>query len=150
MTNTNKAPRLVRAIRIDPFAQTVEEVQHNAADYTAIYDQLSVPDHKVSCFTIVGIDERENGDSIFVDDEGLLKGNTHFFQWQGYAQPLAGCGLILGCDNAGDSVACSISLEEARAKVSFLGLGSGDAVLAANPTRIYELNDDLTPGKRIY
>jgi hypothetical protein len=101
----------MRAILIDPVAKTVTEVEHTD-DYRDIYKHL-----ECDLFTVVGIDEV---DSVFIDDEGLLKDEPGpFFALAGYPQPLAGRGLILGCDEEGESIAARMSLDEARAMVSF-------------------------------
>lgn len=105
----------MKAILIDPFDETVTEVEHNG-DYRHIYTLLSHPEHKVDCFTIVQITQ---GDAIFVDDEGLLKDPKHFFVWKGYPQPLAGKGLILGTNDEGDSVDVVTTVDEVKKRVSF-------------------------------
>jgi len=104
----------MRAILIDPVAETVMEVEHNG-DYRNIYDLIDC-----ETFTVVGID---NDDAIYVDDEGLLKDDPkHFFMFSGYAQPLAGKGLILGTDEEGNSVSPIISIEEVIERVTFVRL----------------------------
>jgi hypothetical protein len=58
---------------------------------------------------------------VFVDDEGLVNGqHQHFFVVDGYPQPLAGKGLVLGVDQEGDSVTPSVSLEQMRKMVTFV------------------------------
>src|SRR5512143_3417531 len=106
----------MKAILIDPFDETVTEVEHNG-DYRQIYTLLSHPEHKVDCFTVVQIHQ---GDAIFVDDEGLLKNPKRFFVWKGYPQPLAGKGLILGTDDEGNSVDAVATVDEVKKRVSFV------------------------------
>jgi hypothetical protein len=110
--------KYVRAILIDPVAKTVTEVEHDAKDFTDIHRLLSDPENglKVGCFTAVGIDRHHH---VFVDDNGLLEDPKHFFEWKGYGQPLAGRGLVLATDEAGDTVAAMISLDAVKAAVSF-------------------------------
>lgn len=105
----------MKAILIDPFNETVTEVEHNG-DYRHIYELLSHPEHPVDCFTVVGI---EHNDAIFVDDEGLLKDPKHFFVWEDYAQPLAGRGLVLGTNDEGDSISPKSKIEDVKKRVSF-------------------------------
>lgn len=105
----------MKAILIDPFDETVTEVEHNG-DYRQIYTLLSHPEHPVSCFTVVQI---ENNDAIFVDDEGLLKDPKYFFSYEGYPQPLAGKGLILGTNDEGDSVDVVTTVDDIKKRVSF-------------------------------
>lgn len=105
----------MKAILIDPFNETVTEVEHNG-DYKNIYKLLSHPEHPVSLFTVVNI---EHNDAIFLDDEGLLKDPKHFFVWEGYEQPLAGKGLVLGTNDEGDSISPVSTLNDIRKRVSF-------------------------------
>lgn len=97
-----KVPELVREIEIDKGIE-------------AIYAALTHPEHEVTCFDVVRINNENDG--IFVDDDGLYKHNDRFFLWKGYPQPLAGRGLILGCDEEGESIAPSVSLEAVRRSV---------------------------------
>jgi hypothetical protein len=106
----------MKAILIDPFNKTVTEVEHNG-NYKHIYELLSHETHPVDCFTAVGID---NGDTIFVDDEGLFKEPTEFFVYLGYDQPLAGKGLVLGCNDDGDSVAPVSTLEQVKKHIVWM------------------------------
>lgn len=98
----------MKAYLIDPFAKTFEIVEYSG-NYRQIYEYI-----KAGSFDVAAM---ENGDGIFVDDEGLLKpldeqeyfvvrtreGQTHF---------LAGRALILGCDDNGDSIAPVGAFEE--------------------------------------
>jgi hypothetical protein len=102
----------MRAILIDPYNETISEVEHTGG-IDSIYKLLSGPERKVGTFTIVGLGK---GETLYVDDEGLLHNPTHFFQWQGYHQPLAGRGLILGSKRSEDA-ATKLSLDEAKARV---------------------------------
>lgn len=99
------------AILIDPFNKTITEVVWNG-DFHHIY-QL------IDCETYDCARINRQGDAIFVDDEGLFKEEQCFFKHDDYPQPLAGKGLILGCDAEGESIMPSISLAEAQEKISF-------------------------------
>lgn len=100
----------MKAILIDPFEQTVKEVQYSG-DFNQIYDLIDA-----QTFDVARIGR---GDGIFVDDEGLLNAPTHFFEHSEYPSPLAGKGLIVGCDHQGESVSCKTTVEEVKAKVTF-------------------------------
>lgn len=125
----------MKAILIDPYSafenigdgllqitphRAVREIEIESG-IDAIYEALSTEQNPVTCFDVCRI---ADGDGIFVDDEGLLKPCDHFFIWKDYPQPLAGRGLILGCDEEGNSVAPRVTLEEARkaALVGYLSL----------------------------
>jgi hypothetical protein len=100
----------MKAILINPFDKTITEVDYDG-DFMHIYDLIDA-----GCFGCARISE---GDGIFIDDDGLLKNPTHFFLHSEYHSPLAGKGLILGCDDQGEAVSCKTTVEEVRAKVSF-------------------------------
>ena len=108
----------MKAILIDPENHTVTEVEYNG-NYKHIYELIGC-----ETFTVVDIGRDNNGltHSIFVDDEGLLNNPRYFFIWNGYQQPLAGKGLILGCDEEGETVAATLDLEAVRLNVSFTEL----------------------------
>jgi hypothetical protein len=86
------------AYLIDPATRSLKEVAYSG-DYHDIYKLCDY-----STFTTVEL--TTDHDTAFVDDEGLIKGPVYqFFGFKGYAQPLAGKGLILGTDDEGDSIA---------------------------------------------
>jgi hypothetical protein len=100
----------MKAILIDPFEQTVKEVDYSG-DFRDIYKLIDA-----ECFDCARI---KGTDGIFVDDEGLLNAPTHFFEHSEYPSPLAGKGLIVGCDEEGESADCKTTLDEVKAKVTF-------------------------------
>lgn len=102
----------MRAILIDPFKHSITEVEYSG-NYQDIYNLIDC-----DTFTIAPITHR--GDAIFVDDEGLFKPEQAFFKHDGYPQPLAGKGLILGCDEEGETVEPTISLADTVAAVRFM------------------------------
>jgi hypothetical protein len=124
----------MRAILIDPVSETVSEVEYNG-DYKHIYELCGF-----ECFTVIDLGK---GETLFIDDEGLLKEQEHFFALEGplwaYPQPLAGRGLILGTDDDGESVATKLTLEAIRENVKWRKL----LVAGFTPPRTYE--DDDTP-----
>jgi hypothetical protein len=100
------------AYLIDPYQQQVTTVQYNG-DYNQIYALI-----ECDCFDIARINDQ--GDGIFVDDEGLFKEQQAFFTFKGYANPLAGKGLVLGTNAEGDSVSPKLTLDEVKSKVMFV------------------------------
>ena len=94
---------MMRAILIDPFTQTIEEVDYSG-DYKDIYTLI-----QCELFSTVYCLE----DTLFVDDEGLYVKDQRYFKVAGYPQPLAGRGLLLGTNEEGDSV-------DAKAKLSVI------------------------------
>jgi len=100
---TAKEIKMMRAILIDPFTQTIEEVDYSG-DYKDIYTLI-----QCELFSTVYCLE----DTLFVDDEGLYVKDQRYFKVAGYPQPLAGRGLLLGTNEEGDSV-------DAKAKLSVI------------------------------
>ncbi|HUW46710.1 MAG TPA: hypothetical protein VMW50_13050 [Dehalococcoidia bacterium] len=103
---------MMRAILIDPFTQTIEEVDYSG-DYKDIYGLI-----ECDLFTTVYLPNTSD-DTLFVDDEGLYVENQRFFKIEGYEQPLAGRGLLLGTDEEGESIDCMSTVEEVKAIVSW-------------------------------
>ena len=103
---------MMRAILINPFTQTIEEVDYSG-DYKDIYSLI-----ECDLFTTVYLPNTSD-DTLFVDDEGLYVENQRFFKIDGFEQPLAGRGLLLGTDKEGDSVDCMSTVEEVKAIVSW-------------------------------
>jgi hypothetical protein len=105
----------MKGILIDVEQKELRMVEIN--DYKEIYNHL-----KCDLFTMVDADENN---SIFVDDEGLLRltNDSKFFLFDTYPQPLAGNGLILGIDHEdGESIDTSLTIEELKDRVKFLNL----------------------------
>lgn len=103
----------MRAILIDPFLQLITEVQ--LADDIADYYRL------IGCERFAVAAELPNGDDIFVDDEGLLKGPTAFFgvSLPDYPFPFAGRGLVVGKGQEGEALDAVSSLSEIATWVAF-------------------------------
>lgn len=85
-------------------------------------DTLKYMQHAVGGLITIGVILNDQNDTIMVDDEGLLKSPQHFFEYEGAHQPFAGNGIIVGCDDMGDTVDCGITLEEAKSKIKFMSL----------------------------
>ncbi len=103
----------MKAFLIDPFTKTITEVEHNG-DYKQIYQLIGA-----DCFDCARINE--HGDSIFVDDEGLLRDPVSpMFEHIGYPQALAGKGLVLGCNDEGEAIKPTTTLDELRQHVSWV------------------------------
>lgn len=103
----------MKAYLIDPFTQTVSEVEYSG-NYQDIYEFID-------CDTFTCVDINEDGDTVFVDDEGLINGKPQeFFAIRNYPQPLAGKGLVLGTDEEGESVSPVSSIEDIRSKIEWI------------------------------
>lgn len=103
----------MRAILIDPYDQTVTEIVVDGNNLQEIYKTL-----QVTCIDAVRL---ENGDVIYVDDEGLLKSPTHLFDVAGIdVTAFAGRGLLVGSTGDGYDADPKHSINEVRQRVGFL------------------------------
>ena len=101
----------MKAILIDSINREVKEVEIGKG-IDEMYKFL-----QCECFTIASYLDKQ--DAIFVDDEGLMNGTDSFFTYEGAHQPFAGNGLIMGCDDMGESEDCKVDLTEVKNKVKF-------------------------------
>lgn len=104
----------IRAIIIDPFAKTITEQQVPAGDgsayeaiVAAIFPKDRFPQGDDAGFASVNVD---GVNTLYVDDIGLMRDweKQAFFGWGGHT--LAGTGIVVGTDVAGESVDCSLPL----------------------------------------
>ena len=120
----------MRAILIDPKHKQIMQIDYNG-DYKTIYEHLSFyPNaegmtHKPRAFDIVRIPVGNDG--IYVDDEGLFVPNEdkHWFTYRYNAHemhqniPLVNRGLIIGCDDNGDSVDCDSTVDSIKSQITW-------------------------------
>ena len=102
-----------KAILIDVVAKTITDVQ--VGDYTDIYTHIGN-----GCNLFEVPIEFENGDTIYVDEEGLLKEVHGGFIMEGWSYPLIGNAIIQGTDEEGEAVDYKSDIEELRKKVVFV------------------------------
>lgn len=104
------------AFLIDPFALIINdrslslsseppmrEVAHDGT-IQDIYRRLSTPDRRVNMFEACYINGSAYDDCMYVDEEGLLHAATHFLRVEGFPNPVAGKGYVLGTDEEGNSI----------------------------------------------
>lgn len=113
----------MKAILINATAKTVTEVdidkskygQHSCQPY---YDLIGEECNMIQIAT-----ELPNGDTIFVDEESLLRDSMYTRGWFDVDahQPFCGSGVVVGTDEeTGETIDCKSTVEEIRAKVKFL------------------------------
>ena len=105
----------MKAYLINSATKTIEQIDYSG-DYHDIY---KLCDYEI--FTVVTLTGK--GDSVFVDDEGLFKEEQTFFyvthedgDLSQYVM-LAGHGLVLGCNDDGDSVEPIMTIDELRSRI---------------------------------
>lgn len=106
----------IRAILIDAENHTITETEVEAHKIEDISRLLRIGDSPFDC---VQWEQGNTSETVYVDDEGLLKEPKHFFCCPGYPQWLAGNGLILGTGSHGESKPSQLTLEEVQRKVVF-------------------------------
>lgn len=90
----------MRAYLIDPEARTLSVV-----DYTNnICELIGAERFDAARFS-------DQGDVVYVDDEGLFGSPTTLFLIEGYPQPLAGKGLVVGTDAEGNDIEPTTTLD---------------------------------------
>lgn len=105
----------MRAILIDPFTKTVTEVETEGG----LHDIYKL----IGCDTIDAVYLADGKHNIFVDDNGLTYNEPlPVYQWQGYPQPLAGRGLLMGYNDEGNNVGATMPLGVVMAHVTFPAL----------------------------
>ena len=70
-------------------------------------------------FTLVRL--YDNGDGVYIDDEGLYADQRFFWIHKNYPQPLVNKGLFMGTDNEGDSTPPQTSFTQFEKDVKFIG-----------------------------
>ena len=107
----------MRAILIDPVKGSVSEVEYTG-ETENIHEWLSDTANGLEVNTLTAVNITKH-DTLFVDDEGLLKEPRYLFEIRDYPHPLAGRGLILGLDGQGESVATELKLQDVKARLKF-------------------------------
>jgi len=107
----------MRAILIDPSDQTIKEVEYDG-DFRTIHDLIAAPSRM---FEVVGGIPHHD---CYVDEEGLLYhgGNPHgyFNLPNSEQQAYAGKGLVLKCDDEGETIGATVSLAEVQELVRWI------------------------------
>ena len=99
-----------KALKIDVVAQTVTEVKIDK--YQDIYSQIGNGCNLFCCPV-----DFENGDTLFADDESLLREVEGCFLFPDWSYPIVGNAIILGTDEEGDSIDCKSTIEEITSQI---------------------------------
>ena len=107
----------MKAYLIDPINKIVSVVDYNG-DYQTINKLIN---SQRGFDAVYGF---RNEDTLYVDDEGLLRKENYGFEFtydNGHVAPLMGKALVLGTDAEGESVEVKSSLEEVESKIKWVG-----------------------------
>lgn len=88
------------------------DAQNNTVSFVSITNYKDISKFgRYDLFTTVQINDK--GETLFVDDEGLLNGTDFGFEIEGYPEPIMGNAVILGTNfNTGDSVDTDLTLDD--------------------------------------
>lgn len=110
---------VMKAIKIDVEKKEIYYVDvetKGGTQVTSIHEHLGC-----DCFCL-GLTIQPQGDHLYVDDEGLLKKFEDVkgvFMIDGQPQPLAGNGLIMGCDEEGESQDVQVTIADIFPHIQF-------------------------------
>lgn len=104
----------MKAILIDPSNQTVEEITIGK-NYKEIYGVIGN-----DCNTFAAPITEPNGDTWFVDDEGLFHDNIGGVIRNEWSTPIVGRVVIIGTDEEGDSVDAKSTPEQIKKGLHFI------------------------------
>jgi len=129
MSNRN---RPIHGFLVDPYAQKITRVEFPGF---GTRDMLNWMYQMTDCTIVEASYFDENGDAAFVDEEGLINGKplTHFFYIEGMSSPCLGKGLVLGCDDAGNSVSPRCTLEWLQSNTAFVERLMPGVIAVASP-----------------
>jgi hypothetical protein len=63
----------------------------------------------------------ENGDGVYIDDEGLYAPERHFWIHRNYPQPLVNIGVFVGVNDMGETVPASTALHQLQKDLCWIG-----------------------------
>lgn len=103
---------------IDPRAQRITRIE---LPNGTSRENLDAMYKAIGCSLVEVVYMNGERDGVFVDEEGLLKMPTEFFYIKDFHQPLAGRGIVLGCDEDGETTSpASVTLEWLREHTAFV------------------------------
>jgi hypothetical protein len=110
-------------LQVDAWARTIREIESAEGwPLKEMYRALSHPSNAASDIDSVTLDEARN--RLWIDGEVFLKPAMPVFHVHGYDGVLAGMGLVLGLDRAGNNRKPSISLERLVSMVQWTNMES--------------------------
>lgn len=107
--------KLIKAISIDPTKRTIEEVEVEANQLSALYQHIG-------CRTIDFVCRMPNGDALIVDDEALLtEPQPPAFKFAYFLHRIHGIALVVGSNRNGRTIEPKLTLQQVRNLTKFLG-----------------------------
>lgn len=129
----------MKALFIDPTDETIRFLSYDG-DYKSIYRILG-------CRTFEAVYPFDNGDTLWIDEEGLLKDSNFAFNIRAdnpkFNQTIMGKALVLGTDAEGESIECKTTLEDLKGRINFQGkvaIENDGQGFTLTPWHIYQNN----------
>ena len=129
----------MKALFIDPSDETIRFISYDG-DYKSIYRILG-------CRTFEAVYPFNNGDTLWIDEEGLLKDSNFAFNIRAdnpkFNQTIMGKALVLGTDTEGESIECKTTLEDLKSRINFQGkvaIENDGQGFTLTPWHIYQNN----------
>ena len=129
----------MKALFIDPTDETIRFLSYDG-DYKSIYRILG-------CRTFEAVYPFDNGDTLWIDEEGLLKDSNFAFNIRAdnpkFNQTIMGKALVLGTDAEGESIECKTTLEDLKSRINFQGkvaIENDGQGFTLTPWHIYQNN----------
>tara|TARA_R100001224_G_C3959867_1_gene128725 strand:+ start:35 stop:481 length:447 start_codon:yes stop_codon:yes gene_type:complete len=129
----------MRAILIQPEQESIRHISYDG-DYKSIYRILG-------CTTYEVVYPFENGDTLFIDERGLLNESNFAFDILGsnelWDRTYLGSAMILGVDDEGESIECKSKLDDIKSMIKFRGkvaIENDGQGFTLTPWHIYQNN----------
>jgi len=129
----------MKAILINPQQESVRNISYDG-DYKSIY-------RIIQCTMFEAVYPFDNGDTLWIDEEGLLKESNYAFNLKAdnpkFNQTIMGSALILGTDAEGESIECKSKVLDIAKRVNFQGkvaIENDGQGFTITPWHIYQNN----------
>lgn len=127
-------PKAIKGFLIDPLALRITPIE---LPNGTPRDNLNAMYKAIDCDLVEAVYLNKEQDAVFVDEEGLLKSPTLFFYIEGTHQPLAGRGVVIGCNEEGESVSVqAVTLDWLRANTAFVNRLTPGVTAVAGPSHL--------------
>ena len=129
----------MKAILINPMQESIRHISYDG-DPKSIYRILQ-------CTTYEAVYRFENGDTLWIDEEGLLNESNFAFDILGsnelWHRTYLGSAMILGVDDEGESIECKSKLDDIKIIIKFRGkvaIENDGQGFTLTPWHIYQNN----------
>lgn len=102
-------------IVINPQERNISAVSDTFDEYHEYLKSL------IGCRMFTFVRLYENGDGVYIDDEGLYAPKRNFWIHRNYPQPLVNKGVFVGVDDMGETVPASTGLPQLQKDLCWIG-----------------------------